>query len=69
MTKKHFIQLADHIRAYNAATYPQGFTTKQINFLADFCAGQDPNFNRQRWMDSLAGVCGPNGGKPTDEEK
>lgn len=30
--------------------------------LADFCNAQNPNFNRQRWLEYIAGECGPNGG-------
>jgi hypothetical protein len=26
--------------------------------LADFYASQDPNFNRERWIDYIAGKCG-----------
>jgi hypothetical protein len=26
--------------------------------LADFCASQDPNFNRERWIDYIAGSAG-----------
>jgi hypothetical protein len=25
---------------------------------ADFCASQVPNFNRERWIDYIAGECG-----------
>jgi hypothetical protein len=31
--------------------------------LADFCKAQNPNFNRDRWLDYIAGKCGKNGGK------
>ena len=71
MTKKHFIELADKIRAYNASTFPSGsnvasplqFTHTQILALADFCESQNPRFNRDRWLNYVAGKCGPNGGK------
>jgi hypothetical protein len=57
MTKQHFIALADTIRA--AGT----FTPAQIEALAEFCEFQSPRFDRQRWLDYIAGTHGPNGGK------
>ena len=32
--------------------------------LASFCQQSNPRFLRQRWLDYIAGQCGPNGGKP-----
>jgi hypothetical protein len=58
MTKKHFIQLANKIRANNDL-----FTPEALKALADFCQSQNPNFNRQRWVDYIIGKCGKNGGK------
>jgi hypothetical protein len=58
MTKKHFIQLADTIKEN-----PSAFTWPSINTLADFCKAQNPNFNRDRWLDYIAGKCGKNGGR------
>lgn len=47
MTKKHFIELADHIRIYNRyASEP--FTERQISELADFCKSQNYRFDRER---------------------
>ena len=71
MTKKTLIALADSIRAYNSHAFRAGtniasplkFTHTQINALADFCAAQNPAFNRGRWLAYVAGDCGPNGGK------
>ena len=72
MTKKHFIALADKIREHNSfctshewkAMDPANrFTTEQLNTLADFCAAQNPQFNRERWLDYIAGKVGPNGGR------
>ena len=57
MTKKTFIALANSIRADGT------FTPEQIETLADFCAAQNPAFNRARWLAYVAGDCGPNGGK------
>ena len=69
MTKKTFVALADSIRAYNAQAFSAGtnivsplkFTHTQINALADFCAAQNPAFNRERWLAYVAGRCVPNG--------
>ena len=58
MTKKNFIALADVIR-----DDINDFTPNAIERLADFCQSQNPNFNRSRWLDYIAGKCGPNGGK------
>ena len=55
MTKKHFIELADAVRG-------EGLTDHQLYVLALFCANQNPNFNRGRWMAYIKGECGPNGG-------
>jgi hypothetical protein len=68
MSKQDFIVLADDVRRFNRLSDPSGitaplpFTDKQIECLADFCAGQSPRFNRERWLDYLNGKCGPNGG-------
>ena len=55
MTKKNFIALADtitlHQEAAQACNAPDSkFTYSQIQALADFCAAQNPNFNRARWI-------------------
>lgn len=69
MTKKHFIKLADCIREYNEAYKSQSvldsdevFTRGQLEMLAGFCRSVNPNFNKERWLDYVAGLCGPNGG-------
>lgn len=67
MSKKHFIALADAIRDANR-TADNGveqyrFNETQLNVLATFCAGANYRFNRERWLDYIAGKCGPNGGK------
>jgi hypothetical protein len=38
------------------------FTLLQIDRIADFCASQNANFNRERWLAYIKGECGPNGG-------
>ena len=77
MTKSSFIALADMIREHDkrvanhdnpcAVRYMDpdvpAFHPAQIEALASFCASQNPNFNRERWLDYIAGKCGKNGGK------
>ena len=71
MTKKTFIALADSIREHNrikrnvfgANAERMCFNIEQVEALADFCQSQNSNFNRERWMDYVAGNCGPNGGQ------
>jgi len=66
MSKKQFIGLADTIRATmpsekNApALYAHWVITRDA--LANFCAEQNPAFNRALWLDYIAGKCGANGG-------
>jgi hypothetical protein len=60
MTKKHFIALADAVRN---GTELITLTQPQIEALADFCASQNPQFNRERWLGYIAGTNGKNGGK------
>ncbi len=61
MSKKHFIALADAIRDHNRYG-PAPFTQEQIGALASFCRDQNGNFLAQRWVDYIAGECGPSGG-------
>lgn len=68
MTKKHFIQLADVIRA-NAPSPAKNETGSGMeiqhaiirNALADFCASQNPRFNRARWIGYINGDNTANG--------
>ena len=61
MTKRDFIALADAVTAHNKWN-GEPFTSKQLATLATFCAQQNPAFKRDRWLDYIAGTCGPNGG-------
>jgi hypothetical protein len=76
MTKKHFIALADAIRKHKLVADEEAiertrfgalgalpFNNRQLETLADFCATQNPNFNRERWLGYIAGTNGKNGGK------
>ena len=60
MSKKHFIALADYLR--DTQGYCEAFTPAQVEHLANFCHAQNSAFNRQRWLDYIAGKCGKNGG-------
>jgi len=71
MSKKHFIALADAIRTHNQIANSWGkniphpttaFTADQVDELADFCARQNPEFKRDRWLGYIAGTNGKNGG-------
>ena len=61
MSKKHFIRLAEYLR--DTSGYCQAFTPEQIAHLGNFCHEQNRNFKTERWLDYIAGKCGPNGGK------
>ena len=64
MTKKHFVELADDIIRHNRWCDPhQKFTDAHLIVLADFCRSVNPRFDRNRWLDYIAGECGPSGGK------
>lgn len=77
MSKKDFIALADMMKQtrpmvpfylgglearvrYGGALHQWGDMRAA---LADFCAAQNPRFNRERWLAYIAGQVGPNGGK------
>lgn len=68
MTKKHFIALANAIREHNRkgsngwSPETHYFFDDQTEMLADFCQSQNSWFNRDRWLNYIAGNCGPNGG-------
>jgi hypothetical protein len=73
MTKKHFIALADAIKRFDKddrfvfchgqVANSRPFNEAQLIALANFCQSQNPNFNRERWLEYIAGTCGPGGGK------
>lgn len=70
MSKKHFIELADCLPTLmgefkrqheTGGLYPEKAFHAVLDTLADFCAEQNPRFNRDRWMKYINGECGPNG--------
>ena len=65
MTKQHFIKIADAIREHNSklSTKDTPFTSEHLATLADTFKRINPNFKSDRWLDYIAGNCGPNGGK------
>ena len=57
MTKKDVVALAEVLRIHNqTAEARTEFTPDHLRALADFCAAQYPDFNRERWIDYIAGV-------------
>ena len=62
MSKQDFIALADAIKAHNLMFPDVAFNDSHLNALARFCASQNRNFMAHRWLDYIAGKCGPNGG-------
>lgn len=59
MSKKHFVKIADAIKAHNrsfAGTVHkyQVFTGKQLETLCDAFAEMNPRFKRQRFLDYIA---------------
>ena len=67
MTRQQLIAaLADWIRRDNSLSREDpfnlehaSFTRTQIDSLASFCQSQNPQFNRQRWLDYVASTHGP----------
>jgi hypothetical protein len=59
MTRSDFVALADALRVHNrTADGRTEFTPDHLRVLADFCASQDPSFNRKRWIDYVEGQGG-----------
>jgi hypothetical protein len=59
MTERDLVALADALRIHNrSADGRTEFTPDHLRVLADFCASQVSNFNRERWIDYIAGECG-----------
>lgn len=78
MSKKDFIELADCLQRNKPvgshegqSAFGEGFEkgrlahwNRMVEVLAEFCAGQNPRFNRERWLGYINRECGSNGGKP-----
>jgi len=57
------VALADALRIHNqTADGRTEFTPDHLLVLADFCASQNPNFDRKRWIDYITAE-----GRPGDE--
>jgi len=57
LTKRDVVALAEMLRIHNrTADARTEFTPDHLRVLGDFCAAQYPNFNRERWIDYIAGV-------------
>ena len=57
MTKKHFQSLVETI--HNARGTSRAFSPDQVLALADFCAAQNPRFDRARFLQAV-GTCPEN---------
>jgi hypothetical protein len=57
MKKRDVVALAEVLRIHNqTAEARTEFTRDHLRVLADFCAAQYPDFNRERWIDYIADV-------------
>jgi len=65
MSKKDFIALADAIKQHNDDTQSLKpvFSKDHLETLVRFCRSQNSSFMERRWLDYIAGDCGPNGGE------
>lgn len=65
MSKKHFIALADALRAQKPADHWDPKQKVQweldVKAVASICAHFNYNFNRDLWMRYVNGECGPSG--------
>lgn len=66
MSKKHFIALADALKAQRPADHwdPNKRVQWELDCraIADVCGTFNERFNRTRWFEYLYGTCGKNGG-------
>lgn len=69
MTKTDFTALANMLRNtrpedFGGDSYPVRLEQweRDRDALADLCARSNPAFKRGRWLDYIAGKCGPSGG-------
>ena len=57
MSKQDFVALADVIKQNKHL-----FSSEAIGVLVGLCRTQNSAFKKDRWIDYIAGKCGPNGG-------
>ena len=57
MSKQDFVALADVIKQNKHL-----FSSEAIGVLVGFCVRQNSAFKKYRWIEYIAGKCGPNGG-------
>jgi len=66
MSKKHFIALADVMRAFLETNAGREMDVESqgvlLQHIANFCSDQNGRFDRNRWFDYIAGKCGHSGG-------
>ena len=63
MTNNDLVTLAEALRIHNqTADGRTEFTPDHLLVLADFCASQNPNLDRRRWIDYITGE-----GRPVNE--
>ena len=70
MSKKDFIALAQAIKLHQRACDEEAgykFSDDQLDTLACFCAGRNPQFKRDRWLGYIDGTNTANGTLTTPE--
>ena len=70
MSKKDFVDLADRLKRVKNGN-DGGLVSWEyiLEEICQFCKSQNFNFNRERFLDYLAGECGPSGGKVKKQVK
>ncbi len=74
-SKQDFVELADAIREHNHKVRSRGnwggaeFLGCHLATLAGFLQASNPKFDKQRWLDYIAGRCGPGGGKRDESSR
>lgn len=58
MSKKDFVGLADVLKRWQGTP---DLSNDVLWDIADFCERANPDFKRGRWLDYIAGKCGPGG--------
>ncbi len=67
MSKKHFIALADALRAEKPEPHwcanKHAQWNQDVQAIARACRAANPSFDEDRWIAYINGKCGPSGGK------